>query len=105
MDWFRVRDVVDMDVALHGKRFIVTEFVLVAAVGCAIALVAASPWARVLAALVAVNCITFAWLAAARRRREAPSVGSVYALTGLAMVLLFVPLLFPVAAVWQRRTS
>jgi hypothetical protein len=57
------------------------------------------------AALIAVNCMTFMVLAAARPRREAPPVRSVYGLTGFAMVLLFVPLLFPLAAVFQRRDA
>jgi hypothetical protein len=103
MERFQVRDVVDMDVALHGKRFIVAEFALVAAVGCTVALVAASPWARVYAALFALNCLTFGWLAAVRPRRDPPGLRGVYALTGFAMLLLFVPLLFPLAAVLQRQ--
>ncbi len=101
----RVTDVVDMDVALHGKRFIVTEFAVVAAFALGIALVASIAYARVYAVLFAINCATFAYLAASRPRREAPTIRSVYALTGAAMALLFVPLLFPITAVVQRRSS
>jgi hypothetical protein len=100
-----VTDVVDMDVALHGKRFIVTEFAVVAIFALGIALVASVAYARVYAVLFAMNCATFAVLAASRPRREAPVLRSVYALTAYAMALLFVPLLFPVAAVMQRRST
>ena len=100
----RVTDVVDMDVALHGKRFIVTEFALVTAVAVFIALVATVEWARVYALLIGVNCATFATLAAVRPRREAPALKGVYVLTLFALALLFVPLYFPLAAIVQRRS-
>lgn len=105
MTRFSVTDVVDMDVALHGKRFIVAEFAIVAALAVAIAIVSSMSWARVYAALFALNCMTFAWLAVARPRRERPALVSVYVLTGFAIVLLFLPLLFPLAAALQRRRS
>jgi hypothetical protein len=100
----RVTDVVDMDVALHGKRFIVGEFIFVTAVAVIIALVSTVEWARIYAALIAVNCATFAVLAAVRPRREAPDLKGVYLLTAFALALLFVPLYFPLAAIAQRRS-
>lgn len=103
MEKFVVRDVVDMDVALHGKRFIVSEFALVTVVAVAIALVSSMQPVRAYAAFVAVNCATFVVLAAMRPRREPPTLGSVYALTAFALVLLFIPVLFPLAAVLQGR--
>lgn len=103
MSGFQVSDVVDMDVALHGRRFIVTEFALVATVALVIAVVATVPWARVYAGVFALNCVTFTWLAAVRPRRRPPQLRSVYALTGFAMLLLFVPFVFPVAALLQRK--
>jgi len=100
MGRFTVTDVVDMDVALHGRRFIVIEFALVTAVAAAIAVVSSVEWARVYAAFIAVNCATFMVLAAVRPRRQAPELKGVYLLTAYAMLLLFVPLYFPIAAVF-----
>ena len=103
MERFTVREVVDMDVALHGKRFIVSEFAFVTVVAVAIALISSMLPVRAYAAFVAVNCATFMVLAARRPRGEAPTLVSVYVLTAFALVLLFVPLFFPLAAVLQRR--
>jgi hypothetical protein len=101
----RVTDVVDMDVALHGKRFIVSEFAAVTFIAVAIAIFSSVPWFRVYAAFVAANCSTFAALAAVRPRRVAPSLKGIYWLTAYALALLFVPLYFPIAALVQRRSD
>ena len=101
---FNVRDVVDMDVALHGRAFIVTEFAVVAALAAVIAGIEIHinvPTA-LYATVIALNCATFTVLAATRRRVAAPGLPSVYWLTFLALGLLFIPLVFPVAALQQR---
>ena len=104
---FQVRDVVDTDVALHGRRFIVTEFALVALVAVAIAAIEVRVDAAtaVYAAVVGINCVTFMFLAATRPRLASSALPSVYWLTFLALVLLFVPLVFPAAALIQRRVQ
>jgi len=99
---FAVTEVVDMDVALHGKRFMVAEFALVAAVAVGIALISTVGWARVYAGLIGLNCLTFMVLAAVRPRREAGDRKGIRRLTAYAMVLLFAPLVFPLAAVLER---
>ncbi len=99
---FAVTEVVDMDVALHGRRFIVAEFAFVSAVAIGIALVSTVGWARVYAAFIALNCLTFMVLAAVRPRRDAGDLQGIYLLTAYAMLLLFVPLVFPVAALLGR---
>ncbi len=102
LERFAVTNVVDMDVALHGKRFIVAEFAFVSVVAIGIALVSTVGWARVYAAFIAINCLTFMVLAAVRPRREAGDRKGVYLLTAYAVLLLFVPLVFPIAAVLSR---
>lgn len=101
---FNVRDVVDMDVALHGRPFIVTEFALVTALAAVIAGIEIhiNVLTALYATVVALNCATFMVLAATRPRLAAPALPSVYWLTFLALVLLFIPLIFPLAALLQR---
>lgn len=116
MPSFRVRDVVDMDVALHGRRFIVIEFVLMVAFGFAFAgmelylgglrghVVGYQLVTAAYVAFVTVNCATFLVLAVGACKPSAPDMRSVYWLTVAALVLLALPLAFPVAAARQAAT-
>ncbi len=116
MERFTVRDVVDMDVALHGRRFIVAEFVLMVAFGVGFAslelylgllrgpFVAYQAVTGVYGALVAINCLTFLLLARASRPPDTTlEKRSILWLTAFAVMLLLVPIAFPVTAALQRR--
>lgn len=119
MQRFVVRDVVDMDVALHGRRFIVGEFALMVASGLAFAglelylgawrgpIVPFQVLTGAYASLVTFNCLTFLVLAlGATKQPSTPmAMRSVLWLTAYAVLLLFVPLVFPLTAAWQAVTS
>jgi hypothetical protein len=114
---FMVREVVDMDVALHGRRFIVVEFVLMVAFGLAFAgleiflgavrgpIVAGDLVTAVYVSFVTINCITFLLLALDTEQPATPAMRSIMWLTVAAVVLLGVPLVFPIAAAWQAAIS
>lgn len=117
MPGFMVRDVVDMDVALHGRRFIVVEFVLMIAFGLGFAgleiylgtmrgsLISYQLLTGIYVALVTVNCVTFLVLALTSRKPSPPATRRALWLTAAALVLLAAPLAFPLIATLQTTTS
>lgn len=117
MQRFMVREVVDMDVALHGKRFIVGEFILMSTLGLGFAglelylgalrahMVGYQLVTAAYVSFVTINCLTFLLLALRSERQSAPAMRSVLWLTAAAVVLLALPLVFPLVAAWQASTT
>lgn len=117
MRGFMVRDVVDMDVALHGRRFIVGEFVLMSLFGLGFAgmqvyvgamrgpIHALQLTTGFYVAFVTLNCLTFLVLALGAKKPTVPAMRSVLWLSAAALVLLAVPVAFPLLAAREAAMS